>query len=76
MTDKTQRAHAANNMLNSEVFTDALTDVQDSIIKKLLAAKTPEDREQHYQEWSGLNKAKNKLAVWAGEVRHNKETKQ
>lgn len=76
MTDKTQRAHAANNTLKSEVFTDALTDVQNSIIKKLLSAKTPEEREQHYQEWFGLDRAKNKLAVWAAEVRHNKEPKQ
>ena len=74
MVDKIQRAHQANNVLKDEVFTDALTAIQDSIIKKLLAAKTPEEREQHYQEWSGLSKAKNKLAVWASEVRHNKET--
>ena len=75
MVDKIQRAHEANNTLNNEVFANALTEVQDSIIKRLLSAKTPEEREQHYQEWSGIDRVKKKLAVWASEVRHNKETK-
>ncbi len=74
MTDKIQRAHAANNTLNDDTLMDALTEVQESIIKALLAAKTPEDREQHYQEWRGINRAKKKLSVWATPVRHVKET--
>lgn len=75
MVDETQRAHAANNTLNDKVLMNALTEVQDSIIKKLLSAKTPEEREQHYQEWLGINRAKNVLANWANPVRHNKESK-
>jgi len=75
MTDKIQRAHAANNVLESSVMMDSLTSIQDMCIKKLLAAKTPEEREQHYQEWSGVNRAIKNLSVWATSVRHNKETK-
>jgi len=76
MLDKTQRAHQANNVLKDDVFRDALTSVQDLCIKKLLAAKTPEERERHYQEWSGLDRAKNKLAVWSTEVRQSKGIKE
>ena len=74
MTDKIQRAHAANNALNDSTLQDALTEVQESIIKQLLTAKTPEEREEHYQEWHGIDRAKKKLAVWATPVRHVKET--
>ena len=74
MTDKRQRAYQADNLLKDDVFRDALTAIQDSTIKKMLSAKTPDEREQHFQEWSGIERAKNKLAVWASEVRHNKET--
>jgi hypothetical protein len=74
MTDKIQRAHAANNVLNDEVLQNALTDVQETIIKELLIAKTPEDREQKYFEWSGIDRAKKRLSMWASDVRHNKET--
>ena len=74
MVDKIQRAHAANNVLNNETLLAALTEVQDTIIKELLNAKTPEDREQKYHEWSGIDRAKKKLSTWAAPVRHNKET--
>ena len=74
MVDKTQRAHAANNVLNDETLMDALTDVQESINKELLNAKTSEEREQKYYEWHGIERAKKKLSTWAAPVRHNKET--
>lgn len=74
MVDKTQRAHAANNLLESSVMMEALTTIQDAYIKQLLTAKTPEEREIHYQEWHGMDRAKKKLAVWASSVRHVKET--
>ena len=73
MTDKTQRAHAANNALNNESLMQALTDVQETIIKELLTAKTPEEREQKYYEWSGINRATKRLALWASNVRHKKD---
>lgn len=73
MVDKTQRAHAANNTLNDEALMNALTSVQETIIKELLIAKTQEDREQKYFEWSGIDRAKKRLANWASSVRHNKE---
>lgn len=75
MVDKTQRAHAANNVLNNETLMDALTDVQESINKELLNAKTPEEREQKWNEWHGIDRARKKLAGWAAQVRHNKESK-
>ena len=74
MVDKTQRAHAANNVLNNETLMDALTDVQNSITRDLLNAGTNEEREQHYYEWHGIDRAKKKLSTWAAPVRHNKET--
>jgi len=73
--DKTQRAHAANNVLNDETLMNALTDVQDSITRDLLNAGTKEEREQHYYEWHGIDRAKKQLAGWAAQVRHNKESK-
>jgi len=76
MVDKTQRAHAANNVLNDETFRDALTDVQKSITKNLLNATTQEEREQYYQEWHGIDRAMKLLAGWASSVRHNKEVKE
>ena len=73
MVDKTQRAHAANNTLNDETLMDALTEVQENIIKELLIAKSPEEREQKHSEWSGIDRAKKKLSTWAAPVRHNKD---
>jgi|LGOV01.1.fsa_nt_gb hypothetical protein len=71
MTDNLQRTHAANNTLNDETFMGALTFTQEAIIKELLKAKTPEERENKWQEYHALERAKNRLAIWASEVRHN-----
>ena len=74
MVDKLQRSHAANNVLNDDTFKQALTLTQEQITKELLNAKTPEERENKWQEYHGLERAKNRLAIWASNVRH--ETKE
>lgn len=70
MVDKTQRAHAANNVLNNEVIMEALTDAEATITKELLAAPTIEEREQKYQEYCGIKRTRNRLAIWASKVRN------
>ena len=73
MSDTIERAHAANNLLNSEEFMHALTFTQEKITKEILKALTPEERESKWQEHHGLEQVKKRLALWAGPVRHNKE---
>ena len=73
--DKTQRSHAANNLLNDDVFRAALEDIRATINKELLAAPTSEERENKWHEWHGLDRAVKRLSTWASDVRHQKETK-
>jgi len=73
MIDKKQRAHAAHNAMKDETLQNALTSVKETIIGELLRAKTPEEREQKYQEWSGIERAIKRLSTWAYDVRNSKE---
>lgn len=76
MVDKTQRAHAANNVLNDETIMAALTRAKADVTDRLLTSTTQEGRENRWQEYRGLERLEGILAKWAAPVRHNQEGNQ
>ena len=63
--DDDARAARARSLFGDDVFKLALSETLGSINKGLLAATTPEDREQRWQEYHGLKRAVNLLEMWA-----------
>lgn len=66
--NRNQRAHAASNLLRDEVFREAVEAVKADAVKSLLSAKTPEERERRFQEWSAIDRTMKRLANWASNV--------
>lgn len=60
MIDREQ-AYAAKRLVTDETFKDAVAESLASLNNQLLSAKTPEDREQKFQEYSGLKRVVNVL---------------
>lgn len=65
---QTDRAARAQSALNDEIIEQAFTETLAQINKALLAAKTPEDREQRWQEYHGLKRAWSVLKKWPYEA--------
>lgn len=63
MTDA--EVHAARRLVKDETFQKAVAKHLDRLSKQLFAATTPEDREQKFQEHSGLRRVVNDLEVTA-----------
>lgn len=51
-----EQAFAAKRLVEDETFTAAVEARLSLLTKQLFAAKTPEDREQKFQEHSGLKR--------------------
>ena len=68
---KAARARAA---LQDEILQLAYKETLDRINRQLLAAKTPEEREQKWQEYHGLKRGWNTLKKWPGEAEHEERT--
>ena len=60
-----EKALRARSIVNDEILTLAIEETLAGINKKLLSAKTPEDREQLFHEYHGLSRAWTKLKAWA-----------
>lgn len=69
MTD--EDIHAARRLVKDETFQKAVEAKLSLLSKQLFAAKTPEDREQKFQEHAGLTRVVNDLKVTA---RHKAST--
>lgn len=63
--DKAARAKSA---LNDEIVQLAFTETLERINQTLLTAKTPEEREQRWQEYHGLKRAWDHLRKWPFEA--------
>lgn len=63
-----EKAFAAKRLVGDETFSDAVAEILAKLNNQLLNAKTPEEREQKFQEYSGLNRVWSSLKVQAAEV--------
>lgn len=64
-----EQAFAAKRLVNDETFTSAIDVIQARVNKDLLNAKTPEDREQKFQEYSAIRRVVNDLKKQALETK-------
>lgn len=62
--DAKAKAARARSVLNDEILQLAYKETLDRINQQLLAAKTPEDREQRWHEYHALKRAWNTLSKW------------
>lgn len=62
--DKEAKAARAKAALNDEIVQQAFKETLASLNRQLLNAKTPEEREQKWHEYHGLNRAWNLLQKW------------
>ena len=60
-----EEAFAAKRLIEDDTFKAACSKLEARLIKNLLAATTPEDRESKYQEISGLKRLVNDLELTA-----------
>lgn len=63
-TDMKARAAKARSALNDEIIQMAFKETLEAINRDLLHAKTPEEREQRWQEYHGLKRAWERLRRW------------
>lgn len=73
--DKTARNQAAMQIIKDETIMASFEAVQKTLVKELLNATTPEDREAKFQEHQGVRRVLNTLQSWAGSevIRRNQE---
>lgn len=62
--DAKAKAARAKAALDDEIVQLAFTQTLEALNKALLNAKTPEDREQRWHEYHGLNRAWTTLKTW------------
>lgn len=62
--DAKAKAARARSVLNDEILQLAYKETLDRINQQLLKAKTPEEREERWQEYHGLTRAWNTLNKW------------
>lgn len=65
-----EQAFAAKRLVDDETFTQAIGVVQARANKDLLTAKTPEEREQKFQEYDALRRVVSFLEKQAHEVKN------
>lgn len=59
---------SAKRLTNDETFTQAMDLVSAALLKQLLTAKTPEDRESKFQEYDALRRTRDFLGKLAHEA--------
>ena len=67
MTDR-ELFFAAKRLANDEIFNMAADKVQSAVLKDLLTAATPEDRESKFQEYDALRRVRELLKKLALEA--------
>ena len=71
--DKRDRIARAKSLVNDEMFRVAWEDIGTRIVSEWKQAKTPEEREQKHAELKALDRAFNRLEVWAAEPNEGNE---